>query len=93
MLSMWFYGEISKNIPPYRMLRCKDVRQVKGRKQKLSNMKILVKHVTRAAVPVNWNDLVVTSCSPRKAVDLYVGVRNFFPFSCLTYEKEAATEP
>ena len=59
MMSMWFCGDIPKNIYPYRMLGCKDVKQVKGVKQKLSNMKTLVKHVMRAAVISNWNDLVV----------------------------------
>ena len=56
---MWFCGDIPKNIYPYRMLGCKDVKQVKGAKQKLSNMKTLVKHVMRAAVISNWIDLVV----------------------------------
>ena len=50
-------------------------------------MKTLVKHVTRAAIIANRNDLVVTSWSPRKAMDLYVGVIHFFDFPCLTYEK------
>ena len=57
---MWFCGDISTNIPPYRMIWCKEVEQVKGGKQKLSNMKTLVKHVMRAAVILNMNDLVVT---------------------------------
>ena len=91
MLSMWFCDDISKNIPPYRMLQCKYMKQVKCEKQKLSNMKTLVKHVMRAAVILNMNDLVVTSWSPRKVVDLYVGVRHFFDFPCLTYEKRRRT--
>ena len=33
MLSMWFCGDISKNIRPYRMLLCKDVNKVKGEKK------------------------------------------------------------
>ena len=32
MLAMWFYGDIYKTIPPYRMLRVKDVMHVKGGK-------------------------------------------------------------
>ena len=59
----------------------------KGWKKNLSNMKALVKHVMRVAVIENWNDLVVTCWSPRKVVDLYVGFRHFFAFTCLTYEK------
>ena len=45
MLAMWFCGDISKNIPPYRMMKAKYVKHVKGGKQKLSNMKSLVKQV------------------------------------------------
>ena len=34
MLSMWFCGDISKNIPPYRMLRAKYVMYINDGKQK-----------------------------------------------------------
>ena len=87
MPPIWFCGYISKNIPPYRMLQCKDVKQVKGGKQNLSNMKTLVKHAMRAVIIVNQNDLVVTCWSPRKAMDLYGGVRHFISFPCLAYYK------
>ena len=30
MLAMWFFRDASKNIPPYRMMRLKDVKHVKG---------------------------------------------------------------
>ena len=33
MQSMWFCGDISKNISPYRMLRCKYVKQVESEKK------------------------------------------------------------
>ena len=69
------------------MLWCKDVKQEKGEKQKLSNIKTLVKHVMRAAVIENQNYLVVDLWSPRKAMELYRGVRNLFAFPCLTYDK------
>ena len=84
---MWFCGDISKNIPPYRMLQCKDVKQVKGGKQNVSNMKTLVKHAMRAVIIVNQNDLVVSCWYPRKVMDLNGGVRHFFAFPCLTYYK------
>ena len=87
MLAMWFYGDISKNIPPYRMLRSKDVKHLKGGKQKISNMKSLVKQVIRAAGIVNRHDLVVQNWSPRKVMDLYLGVRHFFAFPCLSSDK------
>ena len=37
VLSIWFCGDISKKNPPYIILRCKDVKQVRGGKN-LSNM-------------------------------------------------------
>ena len=92
MLSMWFWGEISKNISPYRMLRCKDVKQVKCGKKKLSNMKTLVKHVMRAGVISNGNDLVVNWWSLRTAMNLYRGVRHLFYFPYLTSYKRSRYE-
>ena len=92
MLPMWFCGYISTNIPPYIIIWCKDVEQVKVGKQKLSNMKTLVKHVMRLAVIANQNDLVVTFWSPRKLMDLYVVVSNFFDFPFLTYGKRRLYE-
>ena len=90
MLSMWFCGDISETVPPYRILWSKYVNQVKGGKQKLSNMKTFVKNVMREAVIENRNDLVVNCWSPRKVVDLYGGVKHLFAFPFLTYEKEDA---
>ena len=56
---------------------------VKGGKQKLSNMKYLVKHILRATGIANIHDSVVQNWSPRKAMDLYLGVRHLFDFPCL----------
>ena len=84
MSAMWFCGDISKNIPPYRMLRAKNVMHIKGGKQKLSNMKSLVKQILRAAGIANRHALVVWNWSPRKVIDLYLGVRHFFAFPCLS---------
>ena len=83
MLTMWFCCDVSKNIPPYRILKAKDVMRLKGGKQKLSNMKSLVKHVIRAASIANRCDLVVRSWSPGKVLDLYRGVKHFFAFPTL----------
>ena len=69
------------------MLQCKDVKQVTGGKQNLSNMKTLAKHATREVIIVNHNDLVITFWSPRKVMDLYGTVRHFFDFPCLAYYK------
>ena len=59
MLAMWFCGDISKYIPPYRMIREKDVMHIKGGERNLSNMKYLVKQVIRATGIANRHDLVV----------------------------------
>ena len=53
-------------------------------------MKTLVKYVMRASVIANRIDLIVTCWSPRKVMDLYLGVRHFFAFPCLIYEKKDA---
>ena len=45
MLSMWYCGDILKNIPTYRLLKADDVKGMKGGKQKISNMRSLVRHV------------------------------------------------
>ena len=84
MLSMWYCGDISKNIPPYRLLKGADVKHLKGGKQKLSNMKSLVKHVERAAVEIaNLPDLVKQQWSPRDVLDLYYAVKHLFEFPSL----------
>ena len=83
MLTMWFCGDMSKSIPPYRMLKAKDVKHVKGGKQKLSNMKYLVAQVIRAATIANRADLVMRSWSPGKVLALYRGVKHFFAFPTL----------
>ena len=68
-------------------MREKDVKHVKGGKQKLSNMKSLVKQVIRAMGIANRHDLVVRNWFPRKVMDLYMGVRHFFDFPCLSSDK------
>ena len=74
MFVMCFCGDISKNIPPYRILRSKDVKHLKVGKQKISNMKYLVKQLIRAAEIVNSHGLDLQKWSPRKVMDLYMGV-------------------
>ena len=92
MLAMWFCWDISKNIPPYRVLTEKDVKHVKGGMQKLSNMKYLVKQVIRSAGIENRHDLVVQNWSPRKAIYLYLGVRHLFSFPCLSSDNRRCHE-
>ena len=92
MLEICFCGYVSKNIPPYRMLRSKDVIHVKGVKQKLSNMKYLVKHVLISAGISNRHNLVVRNWYLRKVMDLYLDVRRFFDFPCLSSDKKRRYE-
>ena len=89
---MWFCGDIYKDIPPYRMLRAKDVMHVKGGKQKLSNMKSLVKQVIIAAEIANIHDLVVRNWYIRKVMDLYLSVRHFFAFTFFSGDKKRRYE-
>ena len=70
----------------------KDVKHLKGEKQKISNMKSLVKQVIRATGIVNRYDLVVQNWSPRKVVGLYLGVSHFFDFTCLFSDKRRRYE-
>ena len=70
------------------MLREKDVMHIKGGNQKLSNKKYLVKQLLRAAGISNRHDLVVRNWSPRKVMDLYLGVRHLFAFPCLSSDKK-----
>ena len=69
------------------MLRPKDVKHPNGGKQKLSNMKYFLKRVIRAEGVVNRHNLVVRNWSPRKVMNLYLGVRHFFSFPCLSSDK------
>ena len=92
MLAMWLCGDVSKNIPPYSIMRAKDVRYVNSGNQKLSNMKYLVKQVIRAVGIANRHYLVVRNWSPRKLMDLYLGVRNFFDFTFLSINKRRRYE-
>ena len=47
-------------------------------------MKSSVKHVIRAVGIENRHDSVVRNWSPRKVMDLYLGVRILFYFICLS---------
>ena len=92
MLEMWFCGDIYKHISSYRILSSKDVKHVQGGNQKWSNMKYLVKQVIRATGILNRHDLFIKNWSPRKVMDLYLGVRNFFDFPCLYSDKRRRYE-
>ena len=92
MLCMWYCGDISKNIPPYRLLKAVDVKELKGGKQKLSNMRCLVRHVERGAAIVNLRHLVKKKWETRDVLDLYHAVKHLFEFPSLVNGKQRRFE-
>ena len=80
MLCMWYCGDKSKNIPPYRLLKAVDVKGVVGGKQKLTNMRSLVRNMERAAGLVNVPHLVKRKWVTRDVLDLYSAAKHFFVF-------------
>ena len=59
LLTMWYHGDGSKNIPPYRMIRGSDTREMNGGIHRLSMMKKLVKNVEKGVRIVNLPHLLV----------------------------------
>ena len=59
LLTMWYCGNRSKNIPPYRKMRGSDMREMKGGIQKLSMMNQLVKNVEKGVQIVNLPHILV----------------------------------
>ena len=88
MLTMWYCGDISKNIPPYQLLKAVDVKDVRGGKQKISNMRSLVRHVERAARFANLSHLVKKKWEVRDVLDLYSAVKHLFEFPSLISGKQ-----
>ena len=64
------------------------MKDVKGRKQKLSNMQGLVRHVERAAGMVNLCHLVKRDMRMRDVLDLYHVVKHLFKFPSLMSGKQ-----
>ena len=56
------------------------MKDVEGGKQKLSNMKGLVRHVQRATGIVNLHHLVKRDMGMRDVLDLYHAVKHMFKF-------------
>ena len=69
-----------KGIPPYKVLRLWDVKEGKGGKQKLSQMRKLMCSVEKGAVIVNQPLLVKLRMTEREARLLYMGVKHLFRF-------------
>ena len=92
MLIMWYCGDISKNIPPYRLLKACDVKDVKGGKQKLSNMRCLIRHVERGARMVGMGHLIMKKWDTRGVIDLYRATKHLFAFPSLMDGKKRRYE-
>ena len=92
LIRMWYCGDKSNNIPPYRMLRPCDVDHLKFGKQKLSNMKTLMNHVERAAHLSNQTHLLKKTWYAGDTLILYNGVSHFFKFDSLRTGKRSSFE-
>ena len=84
LLTMWYCGDRSKNIPPYWMIRGSDMREMKGGIQKLSTMKKLVKNVEKGVRIVNLPHLLVQNWTSIHVLDLYNAVKFFLHLLILT---------
>ena len=86
MLTMWYCGDKSHNIPPYKVLRGSvDLKHLKSGKHQLSMMRRLVKAVERGARDVVGNsNLIKRQWTPRAVLDLFEGTFHLFKFPTLT---------
>ena len=82
-LTMCYCVSRLKNIPPYRMIRGSDIRDMKGGIQKLSLMNKLVKNVEKGVRIVNLPHLMIHNWTSRSAFDTYNAVKHLFTFPSL----------
>ena len=85
LLTMWYCGNRLKNIPPYRMIRGSDMREMKGDIQKLSTIKKFVENVEKGVHIVNLPHLLFQNWTSRKLPDLYNTVKHFF---CIYFSQQ-----
>ena len=91
LLTMWYCGNRSKNIPPYRMVRGYDMREMKRGIQKLSTMKKLAKNVERGVRILNLPHLLVQKWTSRHFLDLYNAVKHLFGSPSLNKKRRFET--
>ena len=87
LVTAWYCGNRSKGIPPYRVLKGCDVLDVKSGKQKLTNMKGLMRCVEKGARIVNLPHLVKRNMAERDAITLYNSVKHLFQFPATNNKK------
>ena len=80
LISSWYCGDLPRNVPPYRMLRGKDLPAIKRATQQLCMMKKLMFHVERAANIANRPALVIRrrAWTAQDCKALYDAVAHFF---------------
>ena len=83
LLTMWYLGNRSKNIPPYWMIRGSDMRKMKGGIQKFSMTKKLVNFLEKGLGIVNLPHLFVQNCTLIHVLYLYNDITFCFHFLLL----------
>ena len=78
LVTAWYCGNVSKGIPPYRLLRSWDLRHMKSAKAMLSQMRRVMKCVEKAVAIVNLPGLIKGKMEERDAITLYNSVKHFF---------------
>jgi hypothetical protein len=78
LVTSWYCGDYSKSIPPYRYLKPCDVKHIKGGRQKIMHMKILMSCVEKAAKIVNLPHLIKRKMNDKDAITLYNSVKHLF---------------
>ena len=53
---MWYCGDVSTNIPPYKFLGSKDVKHIRGCHQKLSMMRYVMKCMERGVRNMGYGE-------------------------------------
>jgi len=93
LFCIYFIGDKTNNIPPYRMLSQRDLHR-KTDKTNLSMMKRFFKEVTRGAVHIVGRPELVKHrvWTYRKAIDFYEGVKHLFQFPGNTMKNGKARE-
>jgi hypothetical protein len=82
-IGMWYCGDKTNRIPPYRMLGYQEMKSIKGGKQKICNMRKMIKYIERAAACVGREELVRGAFSIPKAILLYESIRHLFEYPSL----------
>ncbi|MEM7283659.1 MAG: hypothetical protein AAF438_18745, partial [Pseudomonadota bacterium] len=78
---MWYCGDSTNKVAPFRLLKAVDLKEIKGGKETVSMMRKLIGHVERAARMTNRaGDLLVRNWTPKRAMTLYNATKHFFRF-------------